>query len=321
MAKALEYNATLVERVDLTEALSIFRVRPDDGVDWGDSPTKAEDDPSWFIPGQFMVLGMNNEDEPELGKVQRPMSIASAPQESNYIEFYIRYVSKPTSKNPLTHLLWKLRNGDRMFVRTKAKGHFTLQKLVPNIEEESRQIVLVSAGTGLAPFLSIARDFINRGRTDLLKKVAILHGASYPRELGFKAQLENLCNKYGLRYMGTISRAHEVPVYDGATGRVEEHFEGEKLEALEGLLGLKAGEFTPDNALVFICGLQGTIGKTIEHLAARGFIPDNVKLRKAFNIAEESAPSLFFEQYDSEPVIDLNNEELVARIRKQLGSD
>ena len=56
MAKPLTYNATLIERIDLTSALAIFKVRPDEPV--------VEDPP--FIPGQYMTLGLNNED-PELG--------------------------------------------------------------------------------------------------------------------------------------------------------------------------------------------------------------------------------------------------------------
>ena len=71
MAKALEYNATLVERIDLTDALSMFRVKPDQ--------TPAER--PWFVPGQYCVLGLNNEDKPELGSVRRSMSIASAPED------------------------------------------------------------------------------------------------------------------------------------------------------------------------------------------------------------------------------------------------
>ncbi len=84
MAKLLEYNATMVERVNLTEALSIFRVLPDEGI------PAVDPDSDWFVPGQYMVLGMNNDGEPELGRVQRPMSVASMPGEQKYVEFYVR---------------------------------------------------------------------------------------------------------------------------------------------------------------------------------------------------------------------------------------
>ena len=63
MAKPLEYNATLVEREDLTSALGVFRIRPDEAL-----PGTG----AWFVPGQYMVLGLNNEVKVELGGVRRP---------------------------------------------------------------------------------------------------------------------------------------------------------------------------------------------------------------------------------------------------------
>ena len=55
------------------------------------------------------MLGCNNADKPELGSVRRSMSIASAPEDDGPLEFYIRWVAKPESENPLTHLLSKLK--------------------------------------------------------------------------------------------------------------------------------------------------------------------------------------------------------------------
>ena len=56
MAKPLEYNATLTERIDVTDALTLFRVTPD----------KPPEERTWFVPGQYCVLGMNNAEKPEL---------------------------------------------------------------------------------------------------------------------------------------------------------------------------------------------------------------------------------------------------------------
>ena len=56
MAKPLEYNATLTERVDITDALTLFRVTPD----------KQPEKTPWFVPGQYCVIGLNNEVKPEL---------------------------------------------------------------------------------------------------------------------------------------------------------------------------------------------------------------------------------------------------------------
>ena len=70
--------------------------------------------------------------------------------------------------------------------------------------------------------------------------------------------------------------------------------------------------------MVWICGLQGTIGKTIERLAPRGFIPDHKRLRKALGRDEGLADSIYFEQYDSEPVLDLDDTALMQKLGDEI---
>ena len=117
MAKILQLNATIEQREDFSDELAIFRVRPDDSLPEG----------QWFVPGQYMVIGVNNTEDPELGGVQRPMSIASEPAERGHVEFYIRRVGSPESKNPLTHSLFKLQPGDRVSLRPKPTRPFTIR--------------------------------------------------------------------------------------------------------------------------------------------------------------------------------------------------
>ncbi len=174
MAKPLEYNATLAERVDITDALTLFRVKPD----------KMPEKRPWFTPGQYCVLGMNNAEKPELGSVRRSMSIASAPEDDGAIEFYIRWVAKPESENPLTHLLWKLKNGDRMYMRAVAAGVFTIKDTIGL--DDPRIRVMVAAGTGSAPFVSMLRSELRQNPNADLSKWVLLHGASYSADLGYR---------------------------------------------------------------------------------------------------------------------------------------
>lgn len=306
MAKPLEYNASLTLRDDLTDSLAVFKVRPD-------QPWTAE---PLFVPGQYVVLGLNNEDRPELGSVLRPMSIVSAPGEGSELEFYIRYVHHPESDNPLTHLLWHLSSGDRMYMGPKIKGHFTLAHTLP--EGDRRLKVCVAAGTGLAPFVSMVRQEVADDPAADLSSYIILHGASYPADLGYKDEMEGLAASHGLRYRATVSRPREAPDWDGDAGRVEDYFQADRLAETESSLGLEPGALAPERATVFICGLQGTIGQTILRLNHRGFVPENRKLRKALEIPAEVPASLFFEQYDTTPVIDLDDPELMATLRRQL---
>ena len=59
-------------------------------------------------------------------------------------------------------------------------------------------------------------------------------------------------------------------------------------------------------------------GATIIGLLGRGFIPDNKKLRRALEVDDDRPASIFWEQYDNTPVIDVKNPDLVADLRRQL---
>jgi ferredoxin-NADP reductase len=306
MAKPLEYNATLTERVDVTEALTLFRVTPDQ------PPAQRP----WFVPGQYCVLGCNNAEQPELGSVRRSMSIASAPEDDGPIEFYVRWVAKPESDNPLTHLLWRLRTGDRMYMRPVAAGVFTLKDTVGL--DDPRLRVMVAAGTGSAPFLSMVRSELRRDPAADLSKWVLLHGASYPADLGYREELAGMVARNHLRYWGTVSRPKEAPHWKGDTGRVEAFFEGARLDDLERRLGLPPGGFTPENVVIFICGLTGTITGTIIPLIDRGFVPDFKRIREALGVPADVKDSVFYEQYDTEPVINIKDPNVVEPLRARM---
>ena len=306
MAKPLEYNATLTERVDITDALTLFRVTPDQ------PPAQRP----WFTPGQYCVLGLNNTEKPELGSVRRSMSIASAPEDAGPTEFYIRWVAKPESDNPLTHLLWKLKEGDRMYMRAVAAGVFTVKDTVG--ADDPRIRVMVAAGTGSAPFLCMVRSELRRNPHADLSRWVLLHGASYPSDLGYRDELQQLVARNRLRYWGTVSRPKEAPDWKGDTGRVESFFEGARLSDLEARLGLPPGGFTPNNVVIFICGLTGTITGTIIPLIDRGFVPDFKRIREALGVPPDVKDSVFYEQYDTEPIINIKDPAVVEPLRARM---
>jgi ferredoxin/flavodoxin---NADP+ reductase len=306
MAKQLTYNATLVAREDCNDGLAIFKVRPDEFA------PSAE----WFIPGQYLTLGLNNESQPKLGPVRRPMSIASPPAQPDTVDFYIRYVSQPESDNPLTHLLWEIAPGDRLHISGRPTGRFTVTHATG--EDDTRRRVLVAAGTGLAPFTSMVFAAVDQDENVDLSNWAILHAASYPADIGYRAELEALVERNGLRYAPSISRPQEAPDWDAHSGRVEDFFSAERLADTESVLGLAPGSFTPDNAVIYICGLNGTIANTLERALPRGFIPNHRKIRRALEVADDTASSFFFEPYDNTPVVDIKSADNVARLQRLL---
>ena len=307
--KPLAYNAVLVRREDFTPELTIFHVRYDQ--------LPPEGAPA-FVPGQYVAIGLNNDAKPELGSVRRSMSLASAPEQREAYEFYIRYVRHPESDNPLTHLLWKMNVGDRIFMTRKPVGVFTIKDTVG--QSDPRISIFVAAGTGLAPFVSMVRSDVLRDPKADLSRYVLLHGASYPADLCYREELERYAAQNGLHYFRTISRPKEAPDWNGDVGRVEDYFLPERLAQLEERIGLGTGGLRPDKAAILICGLQGTIGETIVRMVPRGFVPDNFRIRKALEVPDDMPSHTWWEQYDTTPVIDINDPALVGRLKDELRS-
>jgi ferredoxin--NADP+ reductase len=283
-------NATLVERIELDPTLVIFRIRPD--------VIPAPGEP-WFLPGQYVTIGA--------AKIQRAYSIASEPEERRWLEFYIRFAREPATESPLTHLLWTMPVGARLHLGEKIAGRFTLERTVA--VGDTRFKLLVAAGTGLAPFVSMVRRAKRVGDAKALGRFVILHGVSHPHELAYRDELEDAASRYGMRYLPTVSRPAGHPEWTGLTGRVEGLLEAARLESVE---------FRPEEAVVYVCGFRDTIAGSVRRLLGRGYIPEDRRLRRMLGIAEPSAPSLFFEQYDLEPVFDAKDTALIDSLRAEL---
>jgi ferredoxin-NADP reductase len=193
---ALQYNATLVRRLDYTDDLASFWVRLDG-------------DPIPFAAGQYMTIGVFAD-----GKLwQRPYSVASAPGRAGTegYELYVRLV--PVIR--FTTLLWRLRVGARLRL-IGPKGRFMLEP------DDRRTHLYISTGTGIAPFLAMIRETQQAGKP---RRTAVLHGVSFAQELGYRDLLETLerDGTYPLRYVPTVSRPRDPrnAGWTGRTGRVE----------------------------------------------------------------------------------------------------
>jgi ferredoxin--NADP+ reductase len=97
-----------------------------------------------FQNGQFVMIGLEVEGRPLL----RAYSMASANHEET-LEFF----SIKVADGPLTSRLQKIKEGDTILVGTKATGTLIAGNLIPG-----KRLLLLSTGTGLAPFASVIKD-------------------------------------------------------------------------------------------------------------------------------------------------------------------
>jgi ferredoxin--NADP+ reductase len=253
---AESYNATLVRREDLTHDLAYFWVR-------FDGPATP------FEAGQYMTTGVVTD-----GKMlQRPYSVASPPSvaDSEGYEFFVRHV--PVIR--FTTALWRLSVGHRMRM-IGPKGKFMLEP------DDQRTHLYVSTGTGIAPFISMIRETMARGKP---RRTVLLNGCSFADELGYRPQLEawEQDPEYRLRYVPTISRPADPrnAGWNGRTGRAEQVVGDVCRE-----LGLK-----PERTVVYICGNPEMILNVERILMDRGFPEFHVKKELYWPKGKAPAPA------------------------------
>jgi ferredoxin--NADP+ reductase len=251
-----EYNATLIQRVEIAPGLVILRIVPDVL-------------PFPFEAGQYTVLGLKRR-EPRLAAaeleeapedpekmIKRAYSIASSSKADEYVEFYITLVAS----GDLTPRLLNLARRDRLLLGQKATGLFTLDRVPPD-----RHVLLVGTGTGLAPYMSMLRSELVCGGP---RRFVILHGARFSWDLGYRTELttlSRLCSN--MTYIPVISRPQEDPTWRGLGGYLQDVLESETIPEKTGL------GVTPENFHIFLCGNPSMITDATARMSARGFVGD-----------------------------------------------
>ena len=144
---------------------------------WTDSlfSFRTTRDPSLrFSSGQFVMVGLTKEDGKPL---VRAYSIAS-PSWHDELEFY----SIKVADGPLTSRLQNIKVGDPVLIGRKPTGTLVLDGLKPG-----KRLYMLGTGTGLAPWLSLARDPEVYERFD---DVIVTHTVRNVADLNYRELLE-----------------------------------------------------------------------------------------------------------------------------------
>ncbi|WP_419807939.1 ferredoxin--NADP reductase [Sphingomonas sp.] len=212
-----------------------------------------------FRSGEFVMIGLPGSGEPPARPVMRAYSIAS-PAWSDELEF----LSIKVADGPLTARLQTIRAGDQLYLGRKPTGTLVADALLGG-----RRLFLFSTGTGLAPFLSIARDPEIYVR---FEQVVVVHSVRRVGDLAFHREQTALWADDPLVGDEAVYRFHYVPTVTRepfhTTGRIGALLESGALFPL-GLEGPRRLDPATDRAM--LCGSTAMIRDTAAMLEAAGF--------------------------------------------------
>lgn len=208
-----------------------------------------------FRSGEFVMIGLPGEDG---GKpILRAYSIAS-PFWAEELEFF----SIKVQDGPLTSRLQKIVAGGSVLMGKKPTGTLVLDALTGG-----ERLWLIGTGTGLAPWLSVARDPETYSR---FKQVIVCHTVRNVADLAYRDFFSHEIHddpligdeaKAQLTYYPTVTRERfETP------GRITDRIKSGDLFAD---LQLPIG-FSPNSDRVMLCGSMAMIKETGEMLESYG---------------------------------------------------
>jgi ferredoxin--NADP+ reductase len=229
--------------------------------------TTTRDPTLRFSNGHFTMIGLRL----ETGKpLLRAYSIVSA----NY-EDHLEFLSIKVQDGPLTSRLQHIKVGDKVVVGRKPTGTLLINYLLPG-----KNLYLIGTGTGLAPFLSVARDPETYER---FEKVIVVHGVRDVAELAYREYLTHELPDH--EFLGEMV-TKQMLYYPTVTrepfmnqGRVTTLIESGKMQADLGLPPLD-----PANDRVMLCGSPGMLRDLKHMLEKRGFMEGNTTKQGDFVI-------------------------------------
>lgn len=196
--------------------------------------------PIVFKPGQCVGFHVNRD-------YKRLYSIASLPGAAKQLSFCIDI--SPAGR--ASKFVLSLEAGDQFEVEGPY-GIFT-------VEQDTRDLLFVATGAGVAPFKAIIPDLLQKGFN---KKITLLFGARDVKDLAYKDFFGGLSSKYlNFEYLPALSQPQGE--WPGIKGRVSAYLQD------------NAGQYS--GRVGYICGSNEMVRDVRTILVNKGFSPLDVK--------------------------------------------
>ena len=242
MIAAQKFKAIITDIIDLSPSTKHFR------LEIIDEKIKKEFD---FMPGQFIIIDFEDVNEDGVkGIVKRSFSIASAPEDKNYIDLCI----KLTPNGKITPKLFETEFG-KVLDCMGAYGNFFYQ------HAEGREVIFIAGGAGIAPIRSMIRHIVN---TKIEKFATLFFSFRGFTEFLYKDEFEDYENKHPEKFrLITTNTDMDDKEWEGLYGRMQEH--------------LPVFISNTDNKDVYICGPPEFVTEIVNKLMYLGFAKGQIK--------------------------------------------
>lgn len=161
--------------------------------------------PLRFEPGQYLTVSLDVAGE----RLSRCYTIASSPTRPDTVTITVKRVPGGPFSN---HLHDSLGVGDRV-VAAGPSGRFSMAR------HPAAKYLFLSAGSGITPLMSMTRAAADAqiGRPD----VTFVHSARTPADLIFRAELDELAERFGVRVVQVCETDSADEQWAGPRGRLD----------------------------------------------------------------------------------------------------
>ncbi|MEL6256981.1 MAG: ferredoxin--NADP reductase, partial [Bacteroidota bacterium] len=237
---------------------------------------QAKVDRIHFLPGQFITLKVEIE-----GKVYfRSYSISSAPRLDDVLSITIKRVAGGLVSN---YILDNFKVG-QLVEFLAPKGRFIVENSIKN----ERRLILIAAGSGITPIMSILRSTLfNEPKS----RISLIYSSRNEENIIFKDKLEDLTVKFPkrLEVQHILSQESKMLTFPYHKGRLNTELLDEILEGID--TGLPRD--------FFLCGPIELMEVVKAHLLTKGINSESIKQEKFYATEEDiesqidySAPSI-----------------------------
>lgn len=203
--------------------------------------------PFTFLPGQFLTLAVALAGQ----TVKRSYTIASSPAQRDYIEITVKREEQGAVSR---YLHDRLQSGDLLQI-SAPQGYFTFTGA------EADSVVLIGAGVGVTPLMSVIRALTDRGWAH---DIYLFFACRTTDDFLFREELEHLQRRHpNLHVIATMTRT-EGTVWMGPKGRLTKE-----------LITSSVPELTRKR--IHICGPPAMMDATTAMLLELGVPRDQIK--------------------------------------------